>query len=174
MGGLLLESASPGIDDEVGRVARGRLDEERALRLQKEGIESFVDAWLALPLFRGVAALPPARQERAREVRVRQDAGRMAAWLRGGGTGSQPSYWGELSRIRCPVHLLTGAEDEKFTGLAARMADSMPDATVTSIPGVGHLPHLEAPERWTEWVRRALESDRPSPPSEGVGSGEGE
>lgn len=174
MRGLLLESASPGIDDEEGRVERRRLDEERAERLEREGIESFVGAWLSLPLFDGLARLDVEPRKRAREVRIGQDPARMAAWLRGGGAGSQPSFWDELVGIRGPVHLLTGAEDRKFTEIATRMSGFLPDASVITLPGCGHLPHLESPAAWTRWVRRALGPPHPSLPPEGVDAGERE
>lgn len=173
MRGLLLESASPGIAEPGARAERRRLDEARAAHLEDGGIESFVDAWLAMPLFAGVAVLDRPAWETARAVRASQDPRRMAAWLRGGGAGNQPPYWDALPGIPCPVRLLTGARDTKFTALARRMADGLADATVTVIPGVGHLPHIEAPTRWVDWVRESLGPGRPSTAAEGVDPREG-
>ena len=80
----------------------------------------------------------------------------MAAWLRGGGTGSQPSYWEALDGLHLPVRILVGSDDTKFSPIADEMAGALPDASVTRVPAVGHLPHVEAPDRWAAWVRGVL------------------
>ena len=154
--GVLLESASPGLGREAERAERRVLDEDRASRLETEGTAAFVDTWLELPLFAGLRALPGPVQEGIREVRARQDPDLMAAWLRGGGTGSQPSYWESLHALEVPVHVLAGVLDGKFTAIAEEMVQAIPDATLTRVPGAGHVPHLEDPDVWASWVERAL------------------
>lgn len=155
MRGLLLESASPGIPGEEGRRARREEDGLRARRLETEGTEAFVSWWLGLPLFAGLARLPRDVREEARRLRASQKAGRMAAWLRGGGAGSQPSYWDELEGLELPVRILVGEEDEKFRKTADAMLPLLPRGTMTVAPGAGHLPHLETPEAWLGWVCEA-------------------
>jgi 2-succinyl-6-hydroxy-2,4-cyclohexadiene-1-carboxylate synthase len=153
---LLLESASPGLQDPAARQARRERDEETAQRLVKEGMSRFVDHWLGLPLFQGLRRVPEEPREHARRIRSAQDPAQMAAWLRGGGTGTQPSYWDDLHQLRVPVRLLAGEADEKFRDLAVRMAALLPDARLTLLRGAGHLPHLETPEAWVDWIRSAL------------------
>lgn len=159
--GLLLESASPGLEDPADRASRREQDEARARRLEEVGMERFVEEWLALPLFAGLAACPLEVREAARAVRAGQDEARMAAWLRGGGTGAQPSYWDALPRLDIPVRILTGASDTRFVDVAREMVRRLPRASVSIVPGCRHLPHLEAPERWVEWVLEALAEERP-------------
>ncbi|HSG48459.1 MAG TPA: 2-succinyl-6-hydroxy-2,4-cyclohexadiene-1-carboxylate synthase [Longimicrobiales bacterium] len=156
MRGLLLESASPGIRDDGARRARRNEDEIRARALEEEGTAAFVDRWLALPLFSGLADLPAAARDEARRIRTAQDPGRMAAWLRGGGTGSQPSYWEILDSLEVPVHLLVGDADEKFVAVARSVLPHLRTGSLTVVPGAGHLPHLEAPGAWEAWVREAV------------------
>lgn len=153
MRGLLLESASPGIRDEAGRRVRREEDEARARELVEGGTAAFVDRWLALPLFSGLADLPPGQREEARRIRLSQDPARMAAWLRGGGTGSQPSYWEALELLEVPVRLLVGAGDGKFVTVARAMLPHLRDGSLTVVAGAGHLLHLEAPAAWVAWVR---------------------
>ena len=45
--------------------------------------------------------------------------------------------------------------------LAREMLRRLPRASVSIVPGCRHLPHLEAPERWVEWVLEALAEERP-------------
>lgn len=156
MRGLLLESASPGIRDEDERRVRRAEDEVRARALEEEGMEAFVDRWLGLPLFSGLASLPAEDREEARRIRAGQDPARMAAWLRGGGTGSQPSYWDSLGSVKVPVHLLVGGADRKFAAVARAVLPHLHRGTLTEVPGAGHLPHLEAPEAWAAWVRASV------------------
>lgn len=157
MRGLLLEGASPGLREEGGRRVRREEDEARARTLEAQGMAAFVDRWLELPLFAGLHRLPREVRRAARDLRAGQDPERMAAWLRGGGTGIQPSYWDALPGMEIPVHLLVGEEDGKFSAVAEEMAADLPRCTVTRVPGAGHLPHLETPAAWVAWVRGVLE-----------------
>ena len=154
---LLLESAGPGLGNEAERQERRRADRDRAERLRTGGIEAFVDDWLKLPLFRGLDALPAEERAAARAERVRQDPHRMAAWLLGAGTGSQPDYRPSLPRLNLPVHLIVGSEDAKYVALAREMMDVLPRGRLSIVPGSGHVVHREAPGRWVDWVREAME-----------------
>lgn len=153
---LLLESAGPGLASGAERAERRRLDHERAERLEARGTESFVDEWLRMPLFEGLASLSPEARAAARAVRVAQDPVRMAAWLRGAGTGSQRDYRPDLPTLESPVHLIAGARDEKYVELGREMAAALPRAELTVVPRAGHTVHLEAPDVWLAWVRSAL------------------
>jgi 2-succinyl-6-hydroxy-2,4-cyclohexadiene-1-carboxylate synthase len=153
---LLLESGGPGLATEGERKERRRVDRERAERLRAEGIEAFVDAWLEMPLFRSLSSLPRGDRAAARGVRVSQDASRMAAWLVGAGTGSQPDFRPSLGALDLPVHLLAGSLDAKYVALAREMAESLPRGRVSVVPGAGHAVHLEAPAAWVEWVKTSL------------------
>jgi 2-succinyl-6-hydroxy-2,4-cyclohexadiene-1-carboxylate synthase len=153
---LVLESSSPGLADPGARTRRRRLDFARADALDRDGLEAFVTAWLELPLFATQAVLPV--EVRHREVlrRLQQDPAAIAACLRGGGTGSQRSYWEALSTVRVPTTLLTGTRDEKFGRIADRMVDRFPNGRHRRIPDAGHAIHLERPEAWLAAVRSAL------------------
>jgi pimeloyl-ACP methyl ester carboxylesterase len=59
----------------------------------------------------------------------------------------------------CPVHVLWGSRDptSRFT-IAERLAEEVPGAELTRLSGVGHYPHLEAPDETayalTQWLDR--------------------
>ena len=148
---LVMESGSPGILDDSERGARVASDEALAERLEHEGIEAFVDGWMALPLFASQRRLGDARLAELRAARLQQDPAGLAASLRGMGTGSQPSLWGRLHEVRKPVLLLAGQDDEKYAEIAVRMGGLLPDAHVELVQNAGHAVHLEAPSAWAVW-----------------------
>ena len=138
---LVLIGATAGLDSEVERVARREADEELAAVLEVEGLESFLDRWLAMPMFAGLSA-----ESAAREERMSNRAEGLASSLRHCGTGTQKSLWGRLSGLSMPVSVAVGAGDQKFGPLASRLVSAIgSNATKVEIPG-GHAVHLESPE----------------------------
>jgi 2-succinyl-6-hydroxy-2,4-cyclohexadiene-1-carboxylate synthase len=140
---LALVSASPGIADAVDRAARVEADEALAQSIERDGVDAFLERWVAQPLF---ATLP---RERAGldERRAGHTVRSLAHQLRALGQGVQPSNWERLELLAVPVLLIVGALDTKYVGIAHRMGETIPDARVEVIAGVGHACHLEHPER---------------------------
>lgn len=163
---LVLESASPGIEDEEKRAARREADEALARSIEEDGVEAFVDRWEHLPLFASLAELSPGRRRRLREERLRSDASGLAKSLRRMGTGSQPWLGDRLHEITAPTLVVNGGRDTKFDTIAARMAASIPDARRVVIPGAGHVPHLERPEELHRAVSDFLRSLQTAGPEE--------
>jgi 2-succinyl-6-hydroxy-2,4-cyclohexadiene-1-carboxylate synthase len=153
---LILESASPGLPTDSERSARREADDALAARIIAHGVAAFVAEWEALPLFASHARLPAAVQAEQRSLRLANDAHGLARSLRGLSAGAQPSYWERLHALRCPTWLITGALDERYTGIAARMAASAPRARCIAITGAGHTPHLEQPAAFRQAVLAAL------------------
>ena len=149
---LVLEGASPGIGDPAERAARVRSDEALAARIERDGIERFVDEWEGLPLFASQSRLPADVRAAHRRQRLANSPLGLANCLRGIGQGAQPPLHDRLGEITAPALLLAGAEDAKFRRLAAEMAAAMPAAEVTVIEGAGHAAHLEQPRAFEEAV----------------------
>jgi len=149
---LVLVGATAGIEDEDERAARVERDETLADRIEQIGVESFLDEWLAQPLFAGLTEATAGREERL----VNTPEG-LASSLRLTGTGTQDPLWDRLAEIEVPVLLVAGEQDERFVAHAQRMAGLLPDAAVAVIPGAGHAAHLEAPvafvTAWQGWER---------------------
>lgn len=155
---LIMESGSPGLLHRRERERRARDDEALAQRIERDGVASFVDAWERLPLFEGIRRLPEAVQDELRTARLSTSAQALATSLRALGTGTQPSYWFELQRLRVPTLLLTGANDLKFTELAQRMTRELPLGWHCALPGVWHVPHLEARTAYAREVLSFLQA----------------
>lgn len=153
---LVLEGASPGIADSVERRARAEADARLAAEIECDGLERFVDAWMAQPLFATQAALPREVRARERARRLAGSATGYAAALRAMGTGVQESLWPRLGELRARVLLLAGALDVKYGAIARAMASLLPDAQVAMLSGAGHAAHLERPDAWLDAVESFL------------------
>ncbi len=140
--GLVAVGAHPGMAVPE-RAARVRWEDERALALETQGLPAFVDGWEALPLFASQAALPTATRRAQRRIREAHDAGALAQVLRVLGTGRMPEL--ELEECRAPIVLVSGEYDPSDAAAAA--VARMPRARHVTLPGVGHNPLIEAPER---------------------------
>jgi len=140
---LTLVGASPGLADAAERRARRAADDALADRIEGEGIEAFASHWSSLPLFADQA---PAVADAAHAVRLSQSPAGHAAALRGLGTGVMEPLWDRLPSLDIPVTLIVGERDAKFRAIAARMAESLPQAALHVVPGAGHAVQLERPD----------------------------
>jgi len=139
---LVLVSASPGIADERERANRRAADDQLAHDVERDGLDAFLERWLAQPLF---ASLP--RELAGVDARRRGNSvERVTHQLRALGQGAQPSLWHRLPELQMPVLLVTGAYDRKYRELASAMAAAIGDnARAVTVPEAGHALHLEQP-----------------------------
>ena len=150
---LVLVGATAGIADPAARAARIAADEALARSIEQEGLERFVDDWMALPLFASQARLGCEVLARARRQRLANRPHALANSLRGMGAGAQPPLHDRLAKVARPVLLVVGEEDAKFRAIAQDLAARLPDARIAMIAEAGHAAHLEAPDRVAEVVR---------------------
>jgi 2-succinyl-6-hydroxy-2,4-cyclohexadiene-1-carboxylate synthase len=153
---LILESASPGIEDQAERERRAASDDDLAERILERGVVAFVEEWERQPLL----ALAP---HVSHEVRERQHAQRLlnspvglANSLRGMGAGQQLPLWSRLHALRMPVQLIVGALDQRYCAVSKRMLGLLPNARLEVVPEAGHTVHLDQPELFATTVSTAL------------------
>src|SRR2546423_5527621 len=149
---LILESASPGLEDPAEREQRRISDEALAASIEHDGVQAFIDHWEKLPLFASQSTLPPESCEALRRQRLSNRASGLAQSLRGVGTGVQPSLHARLPTLHIPVLLIAGELDTKFTAIARSMAQALPQSQLRIVPGAGHAVHLERPEEFVSLV----------------------
>ena len=157
---LVLESASPGIENGAERAERVRSDGALAGSIERDGIEAFVDRWQALPLFATQARLPETVRDKLRRQRLSNDPIGLANSLRGMGAGAQAPVLDQLGDVSIPTLLLAGAEDEKYCALARRMAAALPCSKLEIVSEAGHTVHLEQPDAFASNVRNFLTAPR--------------
>lgn len=154
--GLVLESASPGLEDGEERTARRAADEGRAERLESGDLEAFLLDWYRQPLFASLA-LNEELLRRTIKARRRNDPVELARSLRGMGAGSQPSLWGELEGLAVPTLAVAGELDDKYADVVGRLASISPQIECELVRGAGHNVHDEAPAAFAALLRRFLD-----------------
>lgn len=143
---LALIGASPGLPTPAAEERRAT-DEALADSIEIDGLDRFVDRWMALPMWRSLEARLGAEAWHAsRQQRLTNSSRGLANSLRGMGTGAMPALHDRLGTLDVPTLLITGAEDTKFCQIALDMAAALPDASTCVIEQAGHAAHLEQPD----------------------------
>jgi 2-succinyl-6-hydroxy-2,4-cyclohexadiene-1-carboxylate synthase len=158
---LVIESASPGLEDVAARAARVESDAALAASVETDGVEAFADRWQAIPLFASQSQLPAATLAEQRRQRLDNSATGLANSLRGMGAGAQRWLLPELPQINVPTLFLAGALDGRYAAMAPVMAETVPNAKYHVIEGAGHTVHLERPEPYAALVGDFLARHRP-------------
>lgn len=153
MASLVVIGATGGIDDATERAERHQRDAALADHIEAVGSETFIDEWLATPLFASLAPAVACREQRCEN----RPAG-MAASLRHCGTATQAPLWNRLEKIEIPVLVIAGSTDAKFRALGERLVTAIgPNARLDIVEG-GHAVHLENPhgtaEAVIQWMTR--------------------
>jgi len=149
---LVLESASPGIEDPAEREARRQSDEALAEAIERDGVAAFVARWESQPLFASQARLPAGVRASLRQQRLRNRPVGLANSLRGMGAGVQTPVWDRLPEIGMPALVLAGEHDGKYRAIAERTAALLPGGRLEVVPGAGHAIHLERPDAFAQVV----------------------
>jgi 2-succinyl-6-hydroxy-2,4-cyclohexadiene-1-carboxylate synthase len=139
---LVLVSGSPGISSAGAREARTAADERQAQDLERDGVDAFLERWLAQRLFETLPREAAMIDDRRRGNTVQ----RLAHQLRVLGQGAQEPLWDRLGELAMPVLLVAGGYDRAYSETAQRMATAIgSNAEVTILPRAGHAVHLEQP-----------------------------
>lgn len=151
---LVLISTSPGLRDNTERRARARLDDERAEAIRQD-FPRFLRSWYSASFF----ALDPELATRMSTRRAQNNVAAVAGVVSALSPGRTPHRWDALAELRSPVLVVTGARDAKYVALSARIGSAARDATLVSVPEVGHAVHVDAPEilaaELTGWLQPA-------------------
>ncbi|MFV1990932.1 MAG: alpha/beta fold hydrolase [Acidimicrobiales bacterium] len=148
---LVLIGAHPGIVDPSEREQRHAEDTTRACTIIVEGVSKFLDSWLDLPLFAGLAP-----EDQDREERETNSVEGLVSSLMFASTGVQENLWPRLPELEMPVKLVVGEHDQKFLELAKQCKSAIGDnARLCVIGGAGHSAHRENPGAFLSAVSSA-------------------
>lgn len=147
----VLISVNPGIDDDA-REPRRVGDAAWAQMLRERGIEPFIAAWEAQPLFATQARVDAARLAARRAQRLALDPEQLARSLEVMGLAEMPDYRGAVDRR---VALIVGADDTKYLSIAGGY-----DVHREVIAQSGHDPTLEQPAALAAAIVSCLQSLR--------------
>ncbi len=155
---LTVIGASAGLSTEAERAERREFDQKLAESIEQDGLEAFVDRWMANPLFATQARLGEGFLAASRAQRLRNSAAGLARSLRAAGTGVMAPLHDDLESCAVPTVFVVGAQDPKFTWIAVDMAARMPNAEIAVIDDAGHAAHLEQPDAVAAVVRSQMGS----------------
>ncbi|MCY3850698.1 MAG: 2-succinyl-6-hydroxy-2,4-cyclohexadiene-1-carboxylate synthase [Acidimicrobiaceae bacterium] len=153
---LTLIGASAGLAGHSERAARRQADEALAQSIERDGLERFVDDWMANPLFATQARLGEGFLAASRAQRLRCSASGLARSLRAAGAGAMAPLHDDLESCTVPTVFVSGAEDPKFTRIASEAASRMPRADAVVMANAGHAAHLEQPDAVAAVIRRQM------------------
>ena len=131
----------------AARAERAAADAERARLAVTEGIDAFAARWEAEPVLAGEAALPGAARGRQAAIRRANTPLGLAASLVYGGQGAMEPLHERLAEVVAPTLVVVGADDP-VRARGEEVAAGIPGARLALVPGAGHAPHLERPERF--------------------------
>lgn len=158
LNGLILESTSPGIANAKVREDRVKADEELAVYIETEGIEKFADLWMDKQIFNTQLRFSNEKLKNFKKKRMLNTTTGLANSLRGFGTGRMSNISKKIKSILCPVLLITGKLDTKFTSLNSQLNKKLPKSEHAVIQNAGHNTHLEEPKRFVDVVNNYLKS----------------
>ena len=143
---LAVVSGTAGIAEAADRQARARQDADLAAGIRESGVEAFVDDRTSAGLTSTVHLEAEARN-RDRRIRLENTAHGLASAVVGYGQGVLPPVWHALHHIMCPVLILTGRDDAKYTTLGVRIAAAIgSNAELVTINDSGHNPFNDQPQ----------------------------
>src|SRR5262249_24844664 len=111
---LIVESGSPRLAGAGERAARGASENALADRVDRDGLEAFINYWEKVPLFARQANLPADVWARQRAHRLQSNPVGLANSLRGMGTGQQTQLWDRLPALMMPTLLIVGDLDTRY------------------------------------------------------------
>jgi 2-succinyl-6-hydroxy-2,4-cyclohexadiene-1-carboxylate synthase len=154
---LLTVGAHAGLEQEA-RGGRRQGDEALAERIEKDGLEAFVNYWTNLPLFAGLERRGPAFVAQIRAARMANHIAGLACSLRGMGAGAMEPVWDDLARVTFPCTFVAGQLDHGYVSSARRLASTVPHGRVEVVPRAGHTVHQERPEAFARLLEDHLVS----------------
>ena len=155
---LTVIGASAGLSTEAERAERRESDQKLAESIEQDGLEAFVDRWMANPLFATQARLGAGFLAASRAQRMRNSAAGLARSLRAAGTGVMTPLHDDLESCAVPTVFIVGAQDPKFTRVAVGLAARMPNAATAVVDDAGHAAHLEQPDAVAAVIRGQMGS----------------
>jgi 3-oxoadipate enol-lactonase len=153
VGALLLLDTFATLDSEEGQVKR----RVTATRLEAEGMEPYATEVLSMMIAATTLLQQPKVATAVLHMMQTTPPHGAAAALRG--RADRQNYTSLLATIQVPTLVLVGLEDA-YTPVsdAVFMQQRIPRAQLVVLPGVGHLPTMEAPGECTQAMRDFLQA----------------
>jgi pimeloyl-ACP methyl ester carboxylesterase len=149
------------ISEDVGPQRTNEIASAFARRVQQEENGWASEDELVASLMRGSTISEELQRNYAHFGSKRRDDGRIV-WKRDPNLvkGFVPTeLWQYVSKIKCPtIYILGGASTIVPPATQEQLKATLPDVRIVTMPGLGHYPHLEAPEEYVKIVQAFLKS----------------
>ena len=150
---VIIESATPGIENEIEKRERLNYDFQFAHRLENENLELFLCEWYKQPVF---ASLNKKKIEELISLRLNNNPKNLAKALRFMSVGLQPDLWKKLNYIKSEILYICGENDKKYRNIAQKMLDCKNSINLKILENCGHNCHFEQPQKFSETVKDFL------------------
>jgi 2-succinyl-6-hydroxy-2,4-cyclohexadiene-1-carboxylate synthase len=154
--GLIIESTTAGIENENERKDRIKCDEQLAEFIESHDIEDFVELWMNKDIFNTQRRFSNEKLKEIKKRKLSNSKTGLANSLKGFGTGRMDALGNKLNLIQCPVLLISGRLDTKFTKTSSELLTKFPHAEHAIIQNAGHNTHLEETKRFVTVVNEFL------------------
>ncbi len=155
---LILESATPGINEPQSQIERVNNDKLLAKKIKDEGVEKFFEFWYNIPLFQSLKLQNEIVLSNLIKKRTNNSVIGLSNMMVGFSQGNMSSKWKLLHNINSKTLLLSGSLDSKFTNINSQMNELLKYSTYYIIDKAGHIPHLENPSLFENYLLNFLET----------------
>ncbi len=151
---LIVESASPGIDDAKVREERYQKDKSTADYLETADLTAFLEAWYEQPIF-GDLNRHPDFSEYVASLLFNEPVELVRA-MRGMSQGVQPPLEEHLKELDLPALFIAGEHDEKYSAILERLSQYHNHFELKIIPECGHSTHFQDPQTFLQLIKEFL------------------
>lgn len=153
---LILESASPGIENSFERQLRIEHDKNLAESIFDKGTNKFIRDWVNQPFFNSLKNIGSQKLLKIITERSLNNPVGLANILTEFGQGKMKSKWTELDKINFPIMLISGQLDKKYCEINKKASKLFKNAELIIIRDSGHNVHLEKEKEFVNFVGEFL------------------
>jgi 3-oxoadipate enol-lactonase len=150
---LILTSTRAGSDSPEGKVNRDRAVQN----VRDHGVAMIVESMLPKLVSPTTLSSKPGLVKSIKEIMLETSVqGVVGASL---GMRDRPDSTELLSQITCPTLIIQGADDQLIPVQESQVMEKyIPSSHLLIIPGAGHLPNMEQPDRYNQAIRHFINS----------------
>ncbi|MCB0744355.1 MAG: 2-succinyl-6-hydroxy-2,4-cyclohexadiene-1-carboxylate synthase, partial [Ignavibacteriae bacterium] len=154
---IVLESSSFGLTTKIEKEERIINDRKIAELISKSSIEDFITYWINIPLFNSLKSLSKKKYEKNIKEKIKSNNSiGLKNSLIGFSTGKMKNYFRLANKINQKALLITGELDNKFTNIAEKANNILPNTNFVKVKNAGHNVHLEKPQEFLKLLNTFL------------------
>ena len=151
---IIIESAQPGIKDDIEREQRKKHDKNLAQKLISKPFQEFLEFWYNQPIFETLKNHK--NFANLFQSRLNNSPQKLAKSLEEIGAGAQQSLWAELRKIENSCLLITGEFDTKYQKIFSKMHKEIYSSNFVILKKSGHNTHFENSDEFVKVVKKFL------------------